>query len=105
MLACGVREVACRPASRLPLYRGTGSSRLRWRPHRFATCAALLAALSTAGCAYQLDAGFTKPDADAYTFYLVPMRAGPLTLPGLDIAMADGSSLHMNPIKLVVYSK
>lgn len=64
MLACGVREVACRPASRLPLYRGTRSSRLRWRPHRFATCAALLAALSTAGCAYQLDAGFTKPDAD-----------------------------------------
>ena len=64
MLACGVREVACRPASRLPLYRGTGPSRLRWRPHRFATCAALLAALSTAGCAYQLDAGFTKPDAD-----------------------------------------
>src|ERR1700761_8219096 len=40
----------------------------------------------------------TKPDADAYTFYLVPMRPGPLTLPGLDIAMADGSSLHMDPI-------
>jgi hypothetical protein len=44
-----------------------------------------------------------KPDADAYSFYLVPMHPGPLTIPGLDIAMADGSSLHMDPIKLVVY--
>jgi surface antigen len=64
VLACGVREAACRPLSGLPLYSGTGPSRLRWRPHRFAPFAALLAALSTAGCAYQLDAGFSKPDAD-----------------------------------------
>jgi surface antigen len=64
VLACGVRELAGRLLSRLPLYSGTGSSRLRRHPHRFATPAALLAALSTAGCAYQLDAGFSKPDAD-----------------------------------------
>src|SRR5262245_25540434 len=43
----------------------------------------------------------SKPDADAYSFYLVPLRPGPLTLPGLDVAMADGSSLHMDAIKLV----
>jgi hypothetical protein len=64
VLACGVREVDRRPLSRLPVYSGTGPSRLRRHPHRFATLAALLGALSTAGCAYQLDAGFSKPDAD-----------------------------------------
>jgi surface antigen len=64
VLACGVREVDRRPLSRLPVYSGTGSSRLRRHPHRFATLAALLGALSTAGCAYQLDAGFSKPDGD-----------------------------------------
>jgi surface antigen len=65
VLACGVREVARRPLSRRPLYSGTGASRLRWRPHRFAGLAALLSALSTAGCAYQLDTAFSKADADA----------------------------------------
>jgi hypothetical protein len=47
----------------------------------------------------------TKPDSDAYTFYLIPLRAGPLTLPGMDIPVAGGGTLHMDPIKLVVYPK
>jgi hypothetical protein len=64
VLACGVREVARRPLSRRPLYSGTGASRLRSRPHRFAVLAALLSAFSTAGCAYQLDTAFSKADAD-----------------------------------------
>ena len=64
MLACGVREVARRPLSRRPLYSGTGAARLRWRPHRFAAPAALLSALFTSGCAYQLDTAFSKADAD-----------------------------------------
>jgi surface antigen len=34
------------------------------RPHRFAALAALLSAMSTAGCAYQLDTTFSKADAD-----------------------------------------
>jgi surface antigen len=59
VLACGVRGVA-----RRPLYSGTGASRLCWRPHRFPALAALLSALSTAGCAYQLDTSFSKADAD-----------------------------------------
>jgi hypothetical protein len=46
----------------------------------------------------------TKPDADSFTFYLVPMRAGPLTLPGMDIPVAGGGTLHMDPIKLVVFA-
>jgi surface antigen len=64
VLACGVREVARRPLSRRPLYSGTGAARLRWRPHRFAAPAALLSALFTSGCAYQLDTAFSKADAD-----------------------------------------
>jgi hypothetical protein len=45
----------------------------------------------------------TKPDSDSYTFYLIPLRPGPLTLPGMDIPVAGGGTLHMDPIKLVVY--
>ena len=63
VLACGVREVDHRARSRRPLYSGTGASRLRLRPRRLAALAALLAALSTAGCAYQLDTTLAKPDA------------------------------------------
>jgi surface antigen len=63
VLACGVREVDYRARSRRPLYSGTGASRLRLRPRRLAALAALLAALSTAGCAYQLDTTLAKPDA------------------------------------------
>ena len=46
-----------------------------------------------------------KPDSDAFSFYMVPMHAGPLTLPGLDIAMVGGPALHMDAIKLVVYPR
>ena len=45
----------------------------------------------------------TKPDSDAYTFYLVPMRAGPLTLPGMDIPIAGQQHITRgSPSKLVV---
>jgi surface antigen len=60
VFACGVRGVA-----RRPLYSGTGASRLRWRPHRFAAVATLLSAFSVGGCAYQLETAFSKTDADA----------------------------------------
>ena len=44
-----------------------------------------------------------KPDSDSFSFYYTPVRAGPVTFPGLDIAMASGPALHVAPIKLVVY--
>jgi surface antigen len=64
VLAYGVREVARRPLSRWPLYSGTRASRLRSRPHRFVTVAALLSAFSAGGCAYQLDTASPKAEAD-----------------------------------------
>lgn len=44
-----------------------------------------------------------KPDSDGFSFYYTAVRAGPVTFPGLDIAMASGPALHVAPIKLVVY--
>ena len=64
MLACGVREDARRLRSRRPLYSGTGASRLRLGPRRCAALAVLLSALSSAGCAYQLDTTLSRADAD-----------------------------------------
>ena len=46
-----------------------------------------------------------KPDSDSYSFYLTPMRAGPLTFPAIDIAMTTGPALHIDPIKLFVTAK
>jgi hypothetical protein len=101
VLVCGVREVACRPLSRLPLYSGTAPSRLRWRPHRFAPFAALLAALSTGGCAYQLDAGFSKPDADMEPTGSIsaasrqPVALKGITPPEVDLAYARATAAEV----------
>src|SRR5512135_1266580 len=65
VFACGVPEGARRLRSRRPLYSGTGASRLRLGQRRFALLAALLSALSSTGCAYQLDTTLSKADADA----------------------------------------
>jgi surface antigen len=59
VFACGDRET-----TRQPLYSGTGAHRLCRRPHRLAAVAALVGALSAAGCSYQLETMFSKADAD-----------------------------------------
>ncbi len=47
------------------LYNETGRLRLCWPPRRLAATTALLGAFACAGCSYQLDSMFSKPDADA----------------------------------------
>ena len=46
-----------------------------------------------------------QPDSDQYSFFLTPMHAGAVTLPGMDIPVAGGGVLHVNPIKLVVAAR
>jgi surface antigen len=60
VLACGDRE-----AGRRCLYNGTGALRLCWPLQRLTAVAALLGAVTTAGCSYQLDSLFSKADSDA----------------------------------------
>ena len=59
MVACGDREMR-----RRSLYSGTGALRLSWPPHRLLALAAVVTALSTAGCAYRLDSILPKNNAD-----------------------------------------
>jgi surface antigen len=58
-----LRVFAGRRALRRPVYSGTAALRLCGR-RRFAATAALLTALGSAGCSYQLDSMFSKPDAE-----------------------------------------
>ncbi len=44
-----------------------------------------------------------KPDSDSFSFYYTAVTPGPVSFPGLDVAIAGGPALHVNPIKLVVY--
>jgi surface antigen len=59
-----LRVWAGRQALRRPVYSGTAALRLCGR-HQLTATAALVAALGSAGCSYQLDSMFSKPDADA----------------------------------------
>jgi len=60
-----VRVWAGRQAHRRSVYNGTAAFRLCGLPRRLALAAALLGAVACAGCSYQLDSMFSKPDADA----------------------------------------
>src|SRR5262249_5852030 len=78
VLACGVREDARRLRSRRPLYSGTGASRLRLGPGRFEAFAALLSALSSCGCALQLESTLSRADADVEQTGSIDMPIGRL---------------------------
>ena len=45
------------------------------------------------------------PNSEDFSFFMVPLHPGPLVFPAIDIPMAKGPALHIDPIRLVVSAK